>query len=355
MRRQDNEIILSKFRNITPPSLPDSICLKAFDACMIDENGYVYFCCQEWVNWYSIGNIYESNFEYIWNGEAARKFRRTVWDGDYTFCNRNLCRSPNFVKREQIAHYYKSNGEYGQLPQFVKICHDKSCNVRCITCRDKHFVHSKEDMDRLDSLIDTRFIPLLKNTKTVGLNGAGELFASRHCTNLVRRITNVYPNINFALHTNGILCDQDHLEKLGILDKIKHVEISIHAATKETYDKIVLGGNFDKVMKNLAFLSDLKKEGKIDQVQLSFVVTVLNYKEMKSFLEMGINFGFTVAFWNYWKANVSIDSEYEKYAVFENFHPDYNDLAMILADPIFSSPGCVMNGVIKNVKFLEHP
>ena len=45
--------------------------------------------------------------------------------------------------------------------------------------------------------------------------------------------------------------------------------MSIDAATKETYDKIRVGGDWDLLMKNIEMLSRLRVEGKINILGLT--------------------------------------------------------------------------------------
>jgi hypothetical protein len=75
-------------------------------------------------------------------------------------------------------------------------------------------------------------------------------------------------------------------ENLSNLHEIPRVtaEISIDACTKETYDKIRVGGNWKRLQKNLHFIfTDISN---LDFVRMTFVVQDNNYKEMIGFIEM---------------------------------------------------------------------
>ena len=76
-------------------------------------------------------------------------------------------------------------------------------------------------------------------------------FASKLCKNLIQKLTEAYPDLKFNLITNGILATKENIELYGLKNKILSIEVSMHAVTKETYDKIVRGGDFNAVMKNL--------------------------------------------------------------------------------------------------------
>jgi hypothetical protein len=68
----------------------------------------------------------------------------------------------------------------------------------------------------------------------------------------------------------------------AIHQHVKMAEISIDAATKDTYEnKTRLGGNWDVLMKNLEFISKIKT---IETLIFSFVVQKNNFREMEQFV-----------------------------------------------------------------------
>ena len=65
---------------------------------------------------------------------------------------------------------------------------------------------------------------------------------------------------------------------------IKTCEISIDAATKDTYEnKVRVGGNWDELIENLKFINTIKS---LKSIKTSFVVQQKNYKEMKLFYDL---------------------------------------------------------------------
>ena len=119
--------------------------------------------------------------------------------------------------------------------------------------------------------------------------------------------------------------------------------------SKETYDKLVINGNFDRVMSNLKFLSKLKKEGKLDRFILNFVINSYNYKEMVSYIEMAKELGATVGFLELLKYETN-KKIFDKLNILDEKHPKYNDLAKILKNPIFKSEICTVNDNMLNIK-----
>lgn len=70
------------------------------------------------------------------------------------------------------------------------------------------------------------------------------------------------------------------------------IYVSIDAATKEIYSKIRKGGNYEFLIKNLEYLSQLRNNNKIKLVELNFVIQRINYKEINDFISLLKKFKF---------------------------------------------------------------
>ena len=320
-------------------------CSNPFSKIEINDGGKCVFCCPSFlVDNYSIGNIFEQDFDDIWYGEKAIEFRKSILDKTYKYCKLNLCPS---LKDENFSYDDYLRPPY---PEHVVLSYLRACNVRCLTCRDDLLYESKENTEYFNRFIDN-ITKVCKRCKSVYLNGAGELFVSKHLKKLVNEIVKVNPDVKFNLASNGLLFDEVHLKEFNLLNRVSSVYISIHAATKKTYKKIVRGGNWDVLQKNLAYISKMKKEGKLDYVSCNFVVHSLNYKEMPKFVKMVESFGIIPTFWRFrnWGPISDMNENYEKYTVWEKDHKDYKkflkvfkklkgmDTEIIWLDPLFQS------------------
>lgn len=315
-----------------------SICTFPFDTAQVTTNGDVYICCPPWCNFYSIGNIYEKSFDEIWNGEKARAFRRQFITGDYNICDTNLCVkecSQNIIPTEIVPK-----------PKTFIFCYDMLCNVNCIFCRKSQ---PKQDLSFFDKNMDSIIRDLLENAQNVVLSGVGEALFSPHSRKLIKRISELFPEIKFSLISNGICCDKQNLEELGIIDKLNSITISLHAAKKKTYNKLVKNGDFDRVIRNLNFLSELKKENKLERFIMNFVVNSYNYKEMVPYLKKAKKIGATVGFLELLKYEANKDI-YDELNISDERHPSYNRFVKILKNPVFRSRICTINDGMINLK-----
>lgn len=327
-------------------------CKAPFFNVQISTDGRVYPCCPYLIST-NFGNVYETdNFNEIWNSKTAKDFRQECLNNTYKYCNLKICDPGNNRYQDNIVRYCDSNNLSieSEYPRVVKFCHDDHCNIKCITCRNDFITNSPQRTEYLNSKIESVYLPILKNARIVSFNGAGEALASKHGTTLIKTIAQKYPEIKFELHTNGILCDKQHLDNLGITDRLIGVDVSLHGLKKSTVEKIMIGTNYDKVIKNLKWLSSLKKEGKLKQLNLCFVINSINYKEMEDFLKFAISLDANVYFWEYRKWGTNIDKQYKKLAVFEYSHPEYNKFVKMIKKPIFQDKRCLMNQFLKDLQ-----
>lgn len=319
-------------------------CKHPFNTIQIQNTGEVYCCCCYWTDFYSFGNIFEQSFDEIWNGEKAKEFRRQFIENNYKYCNLDVC--DPFLQEFEPDY----TAEY---PKKVEFSYDRHCNVRCIFCRNEknkeEEEYNRQKEKRIEENFDRVFTPIIEKAEFVELNSAGELFASRHSMEVVKKIININPNIEFNIISNGILFTQENVESLGLKKRLNTVIISMHSATEKTYNKLVERGNFKALIRNVEYLSELKKQGYIKRLQLNFVVTAYNYKEMKKFVKLVKKLDANAFFINYHR-QIDSDDLMNKLDVSQPKHPEYNNLVKILKDPIFNDESCLVNDYLKNLK-----
>jgi len=98
--------------------------------------------------------------------------------------------------------------------------------------------------------------------------------------------------VNFV--TNGTALTEDWCKKLVDL-KIDKVSVSFDGATKETYEKIRMGSNFEKVIENIKMFVNTRNEvnSKYPHIRLDAVLMKQNIHELPALVvlakEMGVN------------------------------------------------------------------
>ena len=317
-------------------------CSQPFYQIEIYENGDVFTCCPSFLDYFSIGNIYKNSFDEIWNGEKAQSFRKKMLSGDLSCCSDGCFRKT--FHEEKSDKYAAIVHEY---PTEISVSTDNGCNIACKICRDSNFPKPQKDFEEE---INNLWLPIFKNAKNIRFGCSGEPFASLKEKFLIKQLAQTYPTAKFQFHTNGILGTKELLEELNVFDKIEIMTVSLHSATKPTYEKVINGGNFEKVQQNLAIYSEMKKSGLIKFFRLIFVVYSENYEDMENFVALADTPGADAQFWAYRTNDTEIGRNYEKYAIFEKSHPDYKKLEKILKSDVFGAPNVVLYPELKTIR-----
>lgn len=167
------------------------------------------------------------------------------------------------------------------LPDFAQIEVTTRCNFKCFTCSRESLPKNRlnRDMTIDEFKLIVSQIPTLRHVK---LQGLGEPLISRNIDKILSYAKSL--NIETSTISNGsIRPDIATLKNLDVLT------ISFDSQDKEYFEKMRTGSKFEDIIRNIGFLTDLKKKNKIKtKIGLSAVVTHLNYKEIESIVEKAV-------------------------------------------------------------------
>lgn len=201
-----------------------------------------------------------------------------------------------------------------------------------------------EELEFIDSTI-TKITEKFSSTITMlYLSGSADPFASKSIRKFLLNLDlKKFPNLNHIhLHTNGLLFTEEIWNRLKHLHPlIKTVEISIDAATKETYEVIRRGGTWETLLKNLEFISTLQ----LNDIRTSFVVQDTNYLEMSSFYELMMsifNKKVDVYFNKITNWGTYTEGEFKIKQIWSETHPEFN-LFLIQLSKISKKYKCIHN------------
>ena len=265
------------------------VCKYPFTFTEISKE-HQWLCCPSWLP----VNIYEGkDFKKNWYSKKSEEVRESILDGSYKFCDCIGC--PNlaeldkgivnknvFTKRED----FESSELSKPSPRVLNMEVDLSCNLKCPSCRPDYINLKEELRGEVNNLITDIENNLGSDVETMTLCGGAEPFFSKSIFNFMRNFdSSKFPNLkHIHLHTNANLWTESTWNKISKVHPfVKSCEISIDGATKETYEKVRLGGNWELLMNNLEFIKTIDT---LKRIRFSFVVQKNNYKEMYLFYRM---------------------------------------------------------------------
>lgn len=268
-------------------NLKNYVCLVPFQYMEIHHMG-IYSCCPTWLPT-KIGELDEiSN---IWESKKLKEVQDSILDGSYSHCSIEYCpalsqlyhkgivEKATFIPREYF------NIENYKRPRTFNYGFDRSCNLSCPSCRTEKIMANSNEIGKIDWIIKEIETNYGDDLQGLYLSGTADPFASKSFRKLLTDFDkNKYPKVNnIQLHTNGILFNKEMWDlMLPIQNLLTVIEISIDASTKETYNEVRRGGDWDVLIDNLKFISTLP----LKSIRLSMVVQENNYMEMYDFYNL---------------------------------------------------------------------
>jgi len=121
--------------------------------------------------------------------------------------------------------------------------------------------------------------------KWIGLTGIGESFLNKDFMTMLRYVKS--RNILVELYDNFLLIDEKVARPLVEIG-VDRILVSLDGATKETYEAIRVGSNFEHVLKNVKCLFQIRKEKNtyFPQIDFHFIVTKVNIHEIPQYIEL---------------------------------------------------------------------
>lgn len=316
----------------------DLDCKTMMNHLEILRNGETMCCCSTFIE-YNLGSVLDRGKDEIWKSLRHRIMCLSLVNKTYSFCNKKMC--PLFIGKSKQRTAIDIDQPYCAIdddPRVLALGYDKTCNLYCETCRDEICVAKGDEKEAVDNITEKIIREYLPNTEFLIMAGDGEVMLS----NAYKKVytSSMCKPKYIRLLSNGMLFDQKHWDEIRVGKNCPiMLTVSVDAATKETYEAIRRGSNFDILKRNMEFASYLRKNGELRYFRMNFVVQNRNYLEMPLFVEWGEELGVDEIFftkvlnWGTWSSE-----EFSKISMMEEdgFTPK-EDLRLILDDPRMKS------------------
>jgi MoaA/NifB/PqqE/SkfB family radical SAM enzyme len=303
-------------------------------------------CCPAWVP-FPLGNIFAADsVDDVWNSETAMEIRRSILDGDFSYCSRTLC---SYIAAQKLplksevtnptlrGYIDQRKVILDRIPSMVQLNHDPTCNLACSSCRTEIVTAKAEERDAYAKAAERFILPLLKKVEGQSyISGGGEAFASKHYRSILSALNRAdYPDLYLYLITNGqLITPQRWSEFPNLPEMIDILSVSVDAARAETYERLRAPGKWPLLMQNLEHMAAMRRDGTIRHLQINFVVQEENYREILEFAELGARLGVDEIWFqrltNYGAFN---EETFSRADVTSPRHPHHAELLAILRSP----------------------
>jgi len=288
-------------------------CYYPFTTLNIGPGGDVWFCCPEWTvdpGATRLGNVMHSPLTDIWNNERARAIRRAMYANDVGgWCRIRGCPILNGntrISMDGIKSQFRGDLFHGStvrairddndmldgFPSHLIISNDWRCNLCCVMCETTLHAASKSPHQEVAAVTDRIFDELERNVdsvKRIFFSGYGEPLAIKCHLRYMQHTTRNHPHLEIELLTNGLLLTPEMWETIKH-NRLATIRVSVDATTREIYEKIRKGGNWEALLRNLRFLGALRRSGEIPGFEINMTVMRDNYWQVYDFLRFGEEF-----------------------------------------------------------------
>jgi pyruvate-formate lyase-activating enzyme len=331
--------------------LSDRFCSTPFDRIETAKDGIVWTCCPAWLG-APVGNMHRMRWEDAWNSDQAALVRQSILEGDFKYCNKGVCPvilANNLPRKSEVSdphfrHYIDNKVvKLPEGPREVSLSHDPSCNLACPQCRNDFILADRVQNTEFSATIEPFIKPLIEyahlDKSSILMSGDGEIFVSPHYREVLRLFDpEKHAGVTLNLLSNGLVFENGWAKVPNIHKLVKSITISTDAASEAAYRQI-RGGSWEKLYRNLVFVSGLRRSGQIERFSINYAVQSSNYKDMRRMVEIGLDLGVDrIAFAILRNGGSYEAAEYAGRAIFEPSHPDHADFISELRAPIFCSP-----------------
>tara|TARA_R110002051_G_C8730347_1_gene497781 strand:+ start:482 stop:1528 length:1047 start_codon:yes stop_codon:yes gene_type:complete len=309
----------------------------------------LYNCCPRWVNHNKIGEITpELDFAKEWNSEPSKAFRQSILNGSFSMCNKEECpmiQNKTLPTRadilagkhgEKLRRIVEWDLDIADNPTIINLCYDRSCNLECPSCRKHKIFYNKKNLpDKYKQALKInekllRMIHSKPHDVCLNITGSGDPFGSPSFFELMKKIKpSRNPKIKLKLQTNGVLWDERRWAQLKNIHKLEiHAIISLDAGIKEHYDKVRVGGDWNRLIKNLTFIRSLK----LPYVRLDMCVQKNNYQSIPEFIHIAQAHEFHSYTSRMYNWGTFSQEEYNSHNIFDTKHPEHKQFLEVLND-----------------------
>ncbi len=362
--------------NVNFTDLSTTFCTMPFVQMMFEQSEtrrYNFLCSSCWLPFSTENDPSTASLtiDKAWNSETSQEIRRSIIDGDFSYCDRAWCTGildacADKDKRQQdILPRSIAEGTFSRplsmveiilarravVPRsslrgtrFAKVLDDRlviapppsamtssldaSCNLKCPSCRNEFFHLDAAKAEEAKAYYDMAIHPrLLQGDKVdYSFDGSGEALASPLGTHIFQRLREVGDNVSISLRTNAFALTPEcwNTRLAGIAKLIRHVRVSIDGATRETYEKLRFPSRWNVLYKNMTHLGHMVERGDLQALTVVFILRDDNWRELLDMVKLCREWHVESFTFLRYQNKVNADGEaYDNHDVLMPGHPEY--------------------------------
>lgn len=161
-----------------------------------------------------------------------------------------------------------------------------ACNLKCVMCPWRGMGKTAGN-GIMSQEVWEAIRPYLSQVLSVDFTGGGEPLLQPRLEEWIREAKGAGCETGFL--TNGLLMKKEKLERL-VRTGLDWIGVSMDGATREVYEEIRRGSDFERVCENLANLATLRV-GKVPKTMINFVLMNTNFHQVEEIVRLAARLG----------------------------------------------------------------
>jgi MoaA/NifB/PqqE/SkfB family radical SAM enzyme len=279
-----------------------SACYAPTTSMYFDQMGDVRACCQNTGG--LLGNIREQSIREVWESAGADRLRDALAARDFSvgcgFCKWQADEGGSSPFARGFDRF-EVRSQHPTWPRQMEFSMTNSCNLQCVMCNgdwSSSIRAHREQRPPLPTVYHdaffeelAEFLPHLERAVFLG----GEPFLGKEPLRVMEMLTEIAPTVPVSVTTNATQWSP-RIEQICDRLPISFV-VSLDGITKDTYESIRVGADFDEVMGNIdRFIAIAHKKGTEVSIAHCLMrpnwhefIDLLLFAETKELAAVGIN------------------------------------------------------------------
>ncbi len=171
--------------------------------------------------------------------------------------------------------------------QLLQIESSFACNLKCVMCPWKQVSIQGENRGIMSETMWESLRTYLPETESIDFTGGGEPLLQPELVNWVKEAHAA--GCETGILTNGLLLNKNKTEQI-ISAGLNWICVSMDGATKEVYEQIRIGSNFERVCENLGNITRLRV-GRVPKTMINFVLMPMNFHQVEDIISLAVRLG----------------------------------------------------------------
>ena len=238
-----------------------------------------------------IGDLKESSFEEIFEGDTAQNFRDQLATGKLPISQCSGCFDLQATSRKKA----KEKAKNWKIPhKGIMVENTVVCNFACIAC-DRSIVSTRQSENgrsggRLMSSKDIELVAKVvqkHSIERVYYFNQGEPFLSRDILKEMQILRKHNPDTKILVSTNGTFIEgEDKLQAAMLFDVIF---LSIDGSSQKTVEIYQVGGTFERSLENMRRLVAYRDERKLSKPSIEWKYVVFEWNDSEEEINRAIS------------------------------------------------------------------